>query len=254
MKKFKKLFLLFNLVAQASILLAQQDSSKNPLKMKRGFYEDITFINGNFSKLNDILIQIGFPSISNAYGGIAIGISARPSNKDSYFTGKLFLLTANSGYDLKNPANGADIYSFGLHDEWHLDLVKNVKWRIGPDFGFGISILRLKLFERLNTPGNFAATLSPLTPTYAEKKLHSGSLFVNAGMGIDRKFKIHNTDFYMGVGLGYRLSTPGKFSEKYQYNVSTPKAILSGFQYDFKLRFELREIIPSKRELFRKFH
>lgn len=249
-------FLFFIFMLPPGFLIAQQDSVPEAIKLKRGFYEDGTFIRGDFSRLSEILTQEGFPALEQTYGGISIGISARPSNKDSYFTGKIFILSTSSRYDAYTDSKGASILSYGLHDEWHLDLIKNGKWRVGPDFGFGFGILRLKVFERLSTPSNFAATLSPTIVTYNEKKLYSASFFMNAGMGIDRKLKINNIDFYFGMGLGYRLSTPAGFSEKYQYNISSPLSRLSGIQYDFKFRFEIRELVTSKKSgyQYRKFH
>lgn len=242
-----KKFLFFIFMLLPGFLIAQQDSIPNSIKLKRGFYEDGTFIIGDFSRLNEILTQEGFPALEQTYGGVSLGISARPSNKDSYFTGKIFIFSTFSGYDTYNDSKGASILSYGLHDEWHLDLIKNRKWRIGPDFGFGFGILRLKFFERLSTLSNFASTLNPSLITYEEKKLYSASFFMNAGLGIDRKFKINNTDFYFGMGVGYRLSTAGGFSEKYQYNISSPLSRLSGIQYDFKIRFEIREFVTSKK-------
>lgn len=231
----------------AGVLMAQQDSVQHPVKLKRGFYEDVSSIIGDFSRLSSVLVQNGFPALDQNYGGMSVGVSARPSNKDSYFTGKIFILNTYSAYNAKTDSKGAAILNYGLHDEWHLDLVKNTKWRIGPEFGFGIGIVRLKLFERVSTPPDFAATLSPTIVTYNEKKLHSASFFMNAGIGVDRKFKISYLDFYFGMGAGYRLCTPVGFREKYQYNIYSPSVRLSGFQYDFKLRFEIRELMPSKK-------
>ena len=232
----------------AVVLLAQQDSVQHPVKLKRGFYEDVSSIIGDFSRLSNVLVQNGFPALNQTYGGMSFGVSARPSNKDSYFTGKIFILNTYSAYNAQTDSKGAAILNYGLHDEWHLDLVKNNKWRIGPEFGFGVSIVRLKLFERVSTPPDFAATLSPTIVTYTEKKLYSTSYFINAGIGVDRKFKIGYLDFYFGMGAGYRLSTPAAFREKYQYNIDSPSVRLSGFQYDFKLRFEIREFVPSKKK------
>lgn len=257
MKKPIKITLLFILLLVLSgYLFAQEDSIQKPIKLKKGFYEDASYIIGNFSRLNDILIQNGFPELEQTYGGFSFGFSARPSNKDSYFTAKIFILSTRSTYYSNNATKGASILSYGLHDEWHLDFVKNRKWRIGPDFGFGFGLLRLKIFERLSTPVNFTATLNPSIITYHEKKLYSPSLFANAGLGIDRKVKLKVMDFYVGIGAGYWLNTPAGFSEKYQYNISSPRVRLSGIFYAFKFRFEIRELIPSKKSgyEYRKFY
>lgn len=257
MKKPVKITLLFILLLVLSgCLFAQEDSIQKPIKLKRGFYEDVPFIIGDFSRLNDILIQNGFPGLEQAYGGISFGVSARPSNKDSYFTAKIFILNTGSQYDVNNDAKKSSIRFVGLQEDWHLDLVKNKKWRVGPDFGFGFGIQRLKLYEKLYTPTNFAAALSHSVITHQEKKFNSAFYFINAGMGIDRKFKFREVDFYFGMGAGYRLSSPAGFSVKYQYDISSPNARLSGFQYAFKFRFEIRELIPSKKRgyEYRKFY
>lgn len=172
------------------------------------------------------------------------------------FTAKIFILNTGSQYDVNNDAKKSSIRFVGLQEDWHLDLVKNKKWRVGPDFGFGFGIQRLKLYEKLYTPTNFAAALSHSVITHQEKKFNSAFYFINAGMGIDRKFKFREVDFYFGMGAGYRLSSPAGFSVKYQYDISSPNARLSGFQYAFKFRFEIRELIPSKKRgyEYRKFY
>lgn len=255
MKKTTGIFLLLTLMVFPSFLFAQQDSIPKPVTLKRGFCEDVLFINGVFSPLNEILIQNGFPALEPTYGGISFGVSARPSDKNSYFTAKIFILKTNSRYNVNDTKNSS-IRFVGLQEDFHLDLVKNKKWRIGPDFGFGFGIQRLKLYEKVYTPPDFASAISPSVITHQEKKFNSAFLFLNAGMGIDRKFKFKEVDFYFGLGTGYRLSTPAGFSVKYQYDISSPNSRLSGIQYDFKLRFEIREIVPSKKRgyQYKKFH
>jgi hypothetical protein len=255
MNKLAKNSLVVMLLLLPGFLIAQQDSIPKQATLKRGFCEDVPFIIGDFSPLNEILIQNGFPALEPTYLGFAFGVSARPSNKDSYFTAKIFMLKTNSQYDFNNDSKNASIRFLGLQEDFHLDLVRSKKWRIGPDFGFGFGIQRLKLYEKVYTPPDFASALSPSVITHQEKKFNSAFFFLNAGIGIDRKFKFKEVDFYFGMGAGYRLSTPAGFSVKYQYDVSSPRARLSGFQYDFKLRFEIRELVPSKKSLleYRKF-
>ena len=143
----------------------------------------------------------------------------------------------STGFSHTN-ANGASIRFFGIQNEWHRDLVKNNKWRIGPDFGFGAGSLKLLTYESLNSFQSFSA--NPFNIVQQEKELYSASLFLTGGLGIDRKIKIAKSNFYIGAGIGYRLSTPAKFHERYQSPYyDTPITQLSGLQGDIRLRLEL---------------
>ena len=255
MRRHLTIFLLFAFLWLPHFLFSQQDSVPKAIKPVRGIYEAGSFINGNFSRLNTDLAQSGFPALQPPYGGVSLGISARPIDKGSYFTASLFVLTTSSQYPDTSISKTTNFRLIGFQEEQHLDLVKSDKWRIGPDLGLGFGIQRLRLYERLYAPPNFAAALSPSVVTHQEKLFKSASFFINAGMGVDRKFKFKYTDFYFGVGAGYRLSTPAIFSIKYQ-DVTSPKSRLSGVQYDFKFRFEIREfkVSEKKGQRYRKFH
>jgi hypothetical protein len=236
MKNMISLFFFSHLLA-ANTLMAQPDSIKKSAKWKIGFLAEGSFIEGDFSSLNNSLISDGLPALQETYGGGTLGISVRPSDKDSYYTLKLFALTTGFSHTDSN-ANGASVRFLGLQSEWHRDLVKSRKWRIGPDFGFGAGALKLLTYERFNSVDSFSA--NPLNVVQQEKELYSASFFLNAGMGIDRKFKIENSNFYLGMGFGYRFSAPVKFHEKYQSPYyDTPGVHLSGLQYNIRLRLEL---------------
>lgn len=247
------IFLLFVFLWLPHLLNAQQDSTSNVIKTVTGVYETGSFIRGNFSLLNDELTQSGFPALQHTYGGISLGISARPINKGSYFTAGLFVLTTSSQYPDTANAKTTNFRLIGFQEEHHIDLIKSDKWRIGPDLGLGFGIQRLRLYERLYTPPNFAAALSPSVITHQEKKFNSASLFLNAGVGVDRKFIFKYVDFYFGMGAGYRLSTPAVFSVIYQSDVLSPKSQLRGIQFDFKFRLEFRQLKPSDNRVH-KYH
>ena len=168
MNKLAKNSLVVMLLLLPGFLIAQQDSIPKQATLKRGFCEDVPFIIGDFSPLNEILIQNGFPALEPTYLGFAFGVSARPSNKDSYFTAKIFMLKTNSQYDFNNDSKNASIRFLGLQEDFHLDLVRSKKWRIGPDFGFGFGVQRLKLYEKVYTPPDFASALSPSVITHQE--------------------------------------------------------------------------------------
>ena len=218
-------------------LFAQPDSVQESAKRKIGFHMEGSFVQSDFSSLNNSLMLDGLPALHETYGGGALGISIWPSDKGSYYSLKFFALTTGFSH-ADSRANGASVRFFGLQNEWHRDFVKNMKWRIGPDFGFGAGALKLLTYERFNSVGSFSA--NPLNVVQQEKELYSTSFFLNGGMGVDRNIKIKNLNFYVGAGVGYRLSTSVKFHEKYQPpEFDAPSTRLSGMQYNIRLRFEI---------------
>jgi hypothetical protein len=63
-------------------------------------------------------------------------------------------------------------------------------------------------------------------------------------MGIERKFRVWVYDFYVGVSGGYRLSTSNFFSGNYPpfYQSDRAPIKMSGFEWNFRLRFEIWDL------------
>ncbi len=242
------------LVFGISLANAQQDSLGIKRKSVPGFFESGEFIQGDFSKLNSVLVQNGFPALENFYGGISIGATRRPVDKDSYVSARLFFYFAQPDFNTGLPKNSEMIY-WGVHEAWHLDFVKNRMWRIGPDVGFGAGFVTLRLTERVATFNSFNASVANFnTHTQLEKKFSSSFIFLSTGVSAERKFKISVFDFYFGIGAGYRFSTNTKFFEGSQLYTDSPKVGLKGVEYNFKIRFEVRELPKTMSPSFKHFY
>jgi hypothetical protein len=235
-------------------LHAQTDSLRVSKKGVFGSYLSVDWGNGDFVELNAALGQNNFPSILT-FTGISIGITTRPVEKDSYFSGELFLFNGIPS-DVGLESKKTEMVIWGIYDAWHPDVLKNKNWRIGPDFGFGVEVLQLKISEIIVQHNSFSASVNSMPATsVAERKYNGGSVFVKGGISIETKFSIDNVNLYFGTGAAYRLSTNAEFYEKNQTYTDTPKASFTGLELNFRLRME---IFPPKQkrqpEPFKKFH
>jgi hypothetical protein len=250
----KKILLLCLITTGFTKSFSQPDTLRG--KFVRGIYESADFINGDFMKINEVLATNGFPTLKNTYGGVAIGVTSRPADRDSYFSGKFFFYSSSPPVNYTQPKNATVTY-WGLHHEQHLDLVQNRNWRIGPDYGFGVGFFKLKISERLITHNSFASSLSSFPArAYEERQYHTFTYFATVGGSVEKKMRISAIVLYLGVGAGYRFSTKATLYEAYQTYDSYHSARLSGTEFNIKIRMEVDAIRAAKQAKlpYRKFY
>jgi len=250
----KVLFTLLFIFTTIGNLQAQADSLRVSKKGVVGTYLSFDWGNGDFVELNAALGQNNFPSILT-FTGISIGMTARPVEKDSYFSVELFFFNSIPS-DVGPESKKTEMFIWGIYDAWHPDLLKNKNWRFGPDFGFGAEVLQLKISETLIQHNSFSASVNSMPATsMAERKYYGGSVFVKGGVSIETKASINNLNLYLGIGASYRLSSNANFYEQNQTYTDTPKASLTGLELNFRLRME---VFPPKQKRqsqpFKKFH
>jgi hypothetical protein len=235
-----KIFLFFFLVAW-QIGLAQNDSTKR--KHIIGFYSQANTVYGDLAKINDVIMPLGYPELRDSYAGVSIGYSLRRSTRKSYINvGFSYLTSTRSGQtDLAATKDGA-LKNWEVHVRANYDLIKHPKWLIYPYLGEGLGYGEFTLYDNI-TRQSFATSVAnfsgPTTKTWS-----SIYVYINTGMGIERKFRVWVYDFYVGVSGGYRLSTSNFFSGNYPpfYQSDRAPIKMSGFEWNFRLRFEIWDL------------
>ncbi|MBY0434494.1 MAG: hypothetical protein K2U26_10325 [Cyclobacteriaceae bacterium] len=239
--------------------LGQVDSATHKVDSVRrariGFYADNVFLNPDFGALNNVLVQQGFAGIKERLIGASFGYSFRPvSSKDSYTTLKVsFVTTGNMASNASSKVAGIQLFEFS--SATHYDLITSPKWLVYPYGGFGFQFGTLSLVDNTFTQNSFASSISNLNSTNS-KSLYSLSVFANLGGGVERRLRIGYYDFYVGLSGGYRVSTNSRFRELYQNYTDAPVVRLSGFEWNFRIRFEIwntARFQKSNRKTFQKF-
>jgi hypothetical protein len=92
------------------------------------------------------------------------------------------------------------------------------------------------LYDNIVQQSFVASATNLIGPT--SKTWSSWYLFLNGGMGIERRFRIWAYYFYLGTSGGYRLSLLSRFRADYPTNNNAPIS-LSGFEWNVKMRLEL---------------
>lgn len=178
----------------------------------------------HFNNLNENLRSVGFNDLIE-FQCISLGVSNRYTDKNSYGTAIVtWLCSTETGNNNKK----ASINILEISTEMHWILSKSPKWFTYPYFGFGYGLSILSLSEKLNS--NFNSSIQDLSikdkniKTYFSEPL----FFIDFGAGIDRKIHIFKNNFYLGLSMGYHLSTNSKWniegSPLNRYNVFEIKA------------------------------
>jgi len=220
-------------------VFSQVDTS---ITVKNGFYFESARRFCNLNELNKDLKNAGYSELDNNYVGFSIGCASRFSDKNSYGTAQMTFLSIGPMNKDTNSKNG-DIYTLELSTEMHCVISKSSKWFVYPYYGFGIDYSMLKLTETVNQM-NFNQSISDLSSKEKNIKKYYMDMplvFVNLGIGIDRKIRIHETNYYIGLGLGYRLSTKSRWG----YNDS-PSISYTGFEFKVRIRFEFENTWSRK--------
>jgi hypothetical protein len=167
------------------------------------------------------------------------GITKQKAKNNSYLTIKFSYLqsTPSGPYD-NSRTKDVRLRNWELQLCGNFDLVKHPKWLIYPYLGEGIGYGQLTLYDNV-TQQSFASSAANLTSPIS-KTWSSFYIYLNAGMGIERKFRVRSYDFYIGLSGGYRLNYSRFTEDNYPtyYNNSAPVR-LSGLEWNFKIRFEL---------------
>jgi len=202
---------------------------------KKGFIFESSSRNMNFSSLNELLSISGFPRIDNNVIGFSLGRTYRFSDMNSYGSGVITFLETESS-NSEGDSKSAVIRMLELAAEMHWVVSKSPKWFIYPYYGFGISASKLKLTEKI-TNLTFEESISDLSANKENSREYYSEyplLFANLGIGIDRKIKISSIDYYLGLSLGYRLSTKSNWGY-----AGSPSINYNGFEFKLKVRFEI---------------
>jgi hypothetical protein len=213
----------------------KNDSTKN--KVVHGFYSGETYVNGDLTKLNDVITPLGYPSLQNNYHGWSFGITRRESGKKSYSTTNFSYLESNPSvlFDATR-LKDARLRIYELYAGRTFDLTNHPRWLVYPYFGIGVAYGRLILFSDLNQQSFTGSVFNLSSPT--TKTWSSLYLIYDAGFGVERKFRIWVYDFSAGVSGGYRLTT-SHFTDEYGSNSNAVPIHLRGITWSFKLRVEI---------------
>lgn len=217
-----------------SIMSFSQDSLRKPVI---GFYENVVFVSGDFSRINEVLNQSGYPSLSSVYGGISMGTFTRSPQRDSYSSAHLDLLFNSTGID-SITGKRASIILLGLAASYHFDFIPSRKWMAYPYGGWGLNFNWFTLRDMSPLPTSFASSISNLSSGTEKKAFISAAAFINAGVGAEYRFKISHLYLSIGGGIGYRLSTRVRYSASPQSAIYSPSVRLSGIETNFRVRLE----------------
>lgn len=228
---------------------AQTDSTKaRPSRLKMGFYENVSSIYGDFSNLNNGIAPQGYPPVHDVYSGISFGFTFRNPKRSSYSSFSFSFLYNNPSplYD-NTRIKDTRVRLLDYHIGNYFNVSPHPKWLVYPYVGWGFGAATLSLYDNINTQTSFAASIANLNlPNNKSWTAHY--VYLNAGVGFERKFRLGSLDFYAGLGGGYRLSTNAKFREAYQNYSDSPSVRLSGLEWNFRLRLEIwRHIIRQRK-------
>jgi hypothetical protein len=221
-----------------------QSQTDSLIKGKIGISLETNIRNYNFKSLNNELNIAGFNELLE-FEGYSIGISDRDLNKNSYATVKITWIQSNR----TDSSRKAYLDILELSSEMHWVLTKSQKWFLYPSVGFGTGYSFLSLSQKIENR-NFTSSIQNLTSEDRYVKRYfskSPLLFLNVGAGLDRKIHILPYDFYIGLNLGYRLSTNSSFVIQ-----GSPLNRYNCFELNGRVRVEFnKKIIKSRPRYFK---
>jgi hypothetical protein len=228
---------MFNL--SISIGYSQTDSIPKSLI---GFNIETHMRQYHFNSLNENLISAGFNDLIE-FQGISLGLSDRYVDKNSYVTATLTWLFST---EMGNANKKATINILDISTEMHWVLSKSPKWFIYPYLGFGYGLSILNLSEKVNNSFNTSIQNLSVQDKNVKNYFSDPLLFIDIGAGIDRKIHIFKNNYYVGLSLGYRLSTNSKWNIE-----SSPLVRYSVFEMKARIRFEYINKIISRPKYYR---
>lgn len=231
-----KIFIFFLLIAW-QIGLAQGDSTK--WKKQIGFYSHAGVVHGDFAKLNSTLSSLGYPTLQNFYGGGTFGFTRHGSKNNSYFHLAVSFLQSDPGFLDQSATKDVRLRNWELQLGGNFDLVKHPKWLIYPFLTEGFGYSELTLYDNI-VRQSFASSVATLASPDS-KTWSTWYLFLNGGMGIERKFRVWVYDFYVGASGGYRFNFTSSYKADYPTNDNAPIG-LSGFEWNIRIRFEIWDV------------
>jgi hypothetical protein len=220
----KKIILILIVVQISNFGFSQIDSSK---VLKKGFNVETTFRTCNISELNNTLKSSGISEIDNELIGVSLGMYTRKQNKESYSTTNFTWLQSS-----KNTGSQDSISSkldiFELYFDMNWVIFNNSKWIFYPNSGLGVGLTRLQLKKNISFNQSITTFSDPA------KYISTPNVFVNMGIGAERKIRIMKVNYSIGLILGYKLST----KSKWDYN-NSPSISYGGFEYKIRIRIDL---------------
>lgn len=243
-KKVGVFFIL--LICSTYLSFGQADSLDFPRKRKYviGYYSDVTLVAADFSSLNNALTAQGYPALRNNYSYVSFGLSFRDKKKSAYSSIR-FSFLQNRPQVFDNTRTKDVAYTGG---EFSImaqpDLIKNPNWLGYPYFGFGLGMGRLTLYDSINRPPSFTASIASLNNPI-QKTWTEAFGYITVGVGVERKIKVWVYDFYVGLSGGFRLAVQSNLHEAFQIYRDSPSAKMSGLEMSLRLRFELNRL-PKK--------
>jgi hypothetical protein len=185
-----------------------QSQTDSLTKGRIGICFESSIRNYNLKTLNNELSSAGFNELLE-FQGYSLGISYRDLNKNSYATVKITWIQSNR----TDSSRKAYLDILELSSEMHWILSKSQKWFLYPYLGFGYGYSFLSVSENTENR-NFISSIQNLSQEDRYVKRYFSKyplLFLNVGAGLDRKIHISLYDFYIGLNVGYRLSTNSSF-------------------------------------------
>ncbi len=248
MIRFVLIIALLGGVAQS--VQSQADTS---LFFKNGFYIEDIYRFSNQDQLNRVLNNAGISGIHGDFIGLSLGVSSRYSDRNSYVIAQLSFLGSEMIYS-KSPSRNASIYVLELSTEMHWVLSKSPKWLIYPYYGFGMGNSILGLTDTA-TDLTFSNGMSGSSDGGKRVEIYLMDwplIFVNSGIGIERRIRISQNVFFIGIGLGYRLSTRSHWGG----SNDLPMTGFSGYEIKWRIRFEtVNKLVSKKRPgIYREVH
>ncbi len=230
-----KTILFFSLFVFSFAAFGQSDSVTRK-KIVKGFYAGNTLLYTNYSKLNSVIGTLGYPIYNLSFAGVSYGITRRQLDRKSYLVTKVSYLFSSPLADNQFLTKNSKISMFEVSLMGNYDLINHPQWMLYPFFGEGIGYSTFTLYDNLVKQSFVASAANLSSPT--SKTWSSAYLYFNAGLGVERKFKVWIYDFSVGLSSGYRL-TLSKFSENNpSYSEDAPIG-LSGVEWNFRIRFEI---------------
>ena len=234
-------------------IMAQQADSTT---FKTGSYVSFTVNDArSLTDLNRQLQAAGHAPIVEALIGITLGVTNRFADQNSYSASRLSLLVASD--DALDDSRKTTLLVWELAGFGHYDLITNPKWLAYPYLGTGVNYGRL-MVSAIEPTGNFQNSLNNLGNNEVVQKRYGSDglmLFGELGAGVERVLTLQNSDLYIGLSGGYRLSTDRSWALS---GVKTFDASFStqGWMFEVKTRAEVRPERTSKvsRGLFKFFN
>jgi hypothetical protein len=190
----------------------------------------------NFTNLNSALENYDFSGLQTRISGYGLGLTMRDLNSSSYLS---FYFTYYNVKPMKDDVEKlSQIQILEISNEFNIVLTKKSKWIFYPNIGYGINLCRLTLSDRTNEL-NFPESISNFTLLDSKSYSSEKPIFWgNIGIGFERKFKLLSDYLYLGMNLGYKITS----STDWGFNDS-PRTNFSGFEYKVRARIE---IFPKK--------